>query len=683
MTTVLGIDTGGTYTDGVILKRESKEIIASAKSRTTHENLIDGIRGVIRKLKYDDVESIDYVALSTTLATNAIVESHGCRVGALILGYEAKDLPPCEYRQISGSIGLSGKESEPLDEDAIRAAAEEMRDKVDAVAISGIFSIRNPEHENRARAIVDEVLSVPVIMAHDLTGTLGVHERTNTAILNAKLISVITDLMAAVKSAMMEKNIDAPLMIVKGDGSLMTEKVAKERPIETILSGPAASIIGATYLNNIENGLVVDMGGTTTDVAILSEGRPLVTKEGADVGGWRTRVSAVNAYTFGLGGDSYFSRNTETDRWEVGPRRSRPVSVVALEYPYYKQELFDRRNRQVGLFGFGQADGLILLHEPEAGVNLTEIQKDLIEALKDGPHTVVELGKMIGADPNFFHPERLINLGILGIVGFTPSDVLCALGKYENGDREAAKVAAELIADSRGMSVDAFYEDCIAKVREKMGRSLLTCVLERSGLKAEHFDEAAEFYFRHGFGLDKSDFLDVGLRIGMPVIGIGAPIHAWLKEPSRKLGVEPVISQSHEVANAVGAAAGKVMNIYTLTVENVGGEHLSVFAPWGKTDILRDSENEDEAGRTIEEMVPQVVENAVEEAKARLRDDMVAQGIYHYEILVERNDSTFSYSNDAGSRMFLESKIDVIAVGLPSWTEKEEEHKKKYPWEGF
>lgn len=671
MTTVLGIDTGGTYTDGVVLIRETKEIVASAKSLTTHENLIEGIRGVIRKLEYDHVEDIDYVALSTTLATNAVVENNGCRVGALIIGYEAEELPPCIHCRIDGEISLAGKEIVPLDEEAVRAAAESFRDKVDAVAISGIFSIRNRDHENRAKEIVREVLSVPVIMAHDLTGTLGVQERTNTAILNAKLISVIAELMGAVKDAMKEKEIDAPLMIVKGDGSLMTEQVAMERPIETILSGPAASIIGATYLNDIENGLIVDMGGTTTDVAILADGKPLVTKEGADVGGWRTRVSAVNAYTYGLGGDSYFSRNTDTGRWQVGPRRSRPISMIALEYPYYKKEIIMRRGRQAGLYSFGQVDGLILLHEPSRGLEINDIQRRLIAALREGPHTVVELGKILDIDPNFFHPERLIEYGVLGLVGFTPSDVLCATGVYETGDREAAELAAGLIADSIGLSTKEFYQKCIDLVHEKMGRSLLGCVLERSGLKAEEGDATADFFFRHGFGMEDSRFLKVDLHVNMPIVGIGAPIHAWLPAPSEKLGVTPIISDHHEVANAVGAAAGKVMTIYSVNVQNHGSEYLSVFTPWGKEDIYRTvSEDEDEAGQTVEEMVEPVIEKTIREAKERLREDMIDQGIFDYEILVERKDSRVSFES---YKLFIESKIDIIAVGLPAWAEKEKE----------
>lgn len=671
MTTVFGMDTGGTYTDGVILERETKKIIASAKSLTTHENLIEGIRGVIQKLNIDDVENIDYVALSTTLATNAIVENQGCRVGLLILGYEPEQaLPPCIFEVIPGKMDLSGREVTPLDEDRLREAAESFRDKVDAVAISGIFSVRNPEHENRAKAIVETVLSVPIIMAHDLTGTLGVQERTNTAVLNGKLISVIAELMAAVKAAMEERDIHAPLMIVKGDGSLMTEQVALERPIETILSGPAASIIGATYLNDIEDGLVVDMGGTTTDVALLANGKPCLTQEGAAVGGWRTRVSAVDAYTFGLGGDSYFSRDVETGKWNVGPKRSRPISMVAKAYPQFKKEIFQRTRQFCGLYRFGQADGFILLHQPSPGMELSDLQKQLIDALADGPHTVVELGRIVGTDPNFFYPDRLIEHGVLGLIGFTPSDVLCALGKYDEGDRESAIAVAKMIAAEQGLALDAFYQKCLDTVGEKMCRSLLTCVLDRSGLSFDETDEASAFYFRHAIGRQKSDYFSASFRIDTNIIGIGAPIVAWLKEPSEKFGVTPVISAHHEVANAVGAAAGKVMTIYSLLVQNHGGEYLTIYAPWGKQDILREEDEAIEAPKTIEAMAEDVIGMAIDEGKKRIQDAMTEQGIFHYDVLVERNDARVSDAYSDNVKLFIEAKIDVIAVGLPSWAEQ-------------
>ena len=668
MTMVLGIDTGGTYTDGVVLERETKRILSEAKAMTTHEDLIRGIRGVLAKLDGEALKSVDYVALSTTLATNAIVENNGCRVGLLLLGFDddGSDLPPCELRRIPGAIGVSGREETPLDEEAVADAARSLRGQVDAVAISGIFSVRNPDHENRAKELLGSILDLPVIMAHELTGTIGMRERTNTAVLNAKLISVIAELMAAVKRAMAERDMAAPLMIVKGDGSLMNETIALERPIETILSGPAASIIGATYLNDVRNGLVCDMGGTTTDVAILANGKPRLTKEGADVGGWRTRVSAVNAFTFGLGGDSYFSRNPETGAWEVGPRRSRPVSVVAAEYPHYKTELFSLRYRAAGLFRYSPADGFQLLREPENGVELTEIQRRALEALADGPHTVCELGRRIGTDPNFIRLERLVEYGVVGLVGFTPTDVLCVMGRYDVGDREAAEVAAQLIANDRGGSAKDFCRLCVELVEEKMCRSLLTCVLEQDGAAAEN-EGLAEYYFRNAMGKRKNGLFSVDFKINTRIVGIGAPIAAWLPRPAEKFAVEPVISAHHGVANAVGAAAGEVMTIYSLVVQNQSGEYLSIYAPWGKTDVTRDPDAAPEEAQTIEDLAEDVVLRAIEDGKAHLRENMAAQGIADYKILVERRDSRLSESANCSVNLYIETKIDVIAVGLPAW----------------
>ena len=119
MTIVLGIDTGGTYTDGVVLERESKKILSSAKSLTTHNDLIRGIRGVLAKLDPEALKDVAYVSLSTTLATNAIVENKGCRVGLLLIGFEQNDdLPPCLSVEIPGVISVAGKETLALDEEA-------------------------------------------------------------------------------------------------------------------------------------------------------------------------------------------------------------------------------------------------------------------------------------------------------------------------------------------------------------------------------------------------------------------------------------------------------------------------------------------------------------------------------------------------------------------------------------
>ena len=150
--------------------------------------------------------------------------------------------------------------------------------------------------------------------------------------MNARLTPQIRHLIEALSRVLAEESIDAPLMIVKGDGSLMKAEVALEYPVETILSGPAASVVGAGFLTGLEDFVVSDMGGTTTDIAVVSGGRPVIRAEGALVGAWRTMVEAVDVRTSGLGGDSevHFDRQM---RLRVGPRKAMPLSLLAQRFP--------------------------------------------------------------------------------------------------------------------------------------------------------------------------------------------------------------------------------------------------------------------------------------------------------------------------------------------------------------
>ena len=193
---------------------------------------------------------------------------------------------------------------EDIDKDEIKRILKDMRGKVDAIAVSGYASVRNPKHEQEIKRLADEILGVPAICAHQLTSALGFYHRTVTAVLNGRLIPIIDRLLSSTRKVLEKHNIDAPVMVVKGDGTLMTEALAKDRPIETILSGPAASIIGGLALTGKKDGMVVDMGGTTTDIADVTGGKVRIKQEGAKVGGWFTRVLAAEISTFGIGGDS-------------------------------------------------------------------------------------------------------------------------------------------------------------------------------------------------------------------------------------------------------------------------------------------------------------------------------------------------------------------------------------------
>src|SRR6185312_13502777 len=158
----------------------------------------------------------------------------------------------------------------------------------------------------------------------ELSSSLDAPRRALTAALNARLISRISLLIEAVGRAMASLRIVCPLMIVKGDGTLALAETVAKRPIETVLSGPAASLVGARWLSGLGHFIMSDMGGTTTDLGVLQDGRPRVTEEGAEVGGWRTMVKAIDVRTIGLGGDSEIGLGPN-GMLSVGPQRIVPV----------------------------------------------------------------------------------------------------------------------------------------------------------------------------------------------------------------------------------------------------------------------------------------------------------------------------------------------------------------------
>ncbi len=299
----LGIDTGGTYTDAAILDIDNGKVLSKAKALTTRNDLSIGIANAIGKLDRSMFDKLRLVAISSTLATNSVVEGKGCRVGLIVIGHEAGQYVPVEEQvQISGGHDVQGDPATDVDLDAARAFIDNVKEKVDAFAISGYLSVRNPEHEAAVKHLVRSMTNAPVVCGHELSSALGFNERTITAVLNARLIPMIADLIASLKLVQKNTNINAPLMIVKGDGSLMDESVARERPVETILSGPAASMIGAKALTGLQDAIIIDVGGTTTDIGILRNGRPRLDPEGAILGGWQTRVKAVDAFTAGMEG---------------------------------------------------------------------------------------------------------------------------------------------------------------------------------------------------------------------------------------------------------------------------------------------------------------------------------------------------------------------------------------------
>lgn len=329
MSYILGIDTGGTFTDGALVDPVTRRVHGTAKAFTTRKDLSMGIRNCFRKLPEDQLSQVSLVCLSTTLATNAVVEGRQSPVGLFISGRTIDRSLPADYCvRLSGELDIKGRQRIGVDSEEVRQKAKELKGKIEAVAVSSFASVRNPVHEIQIKKIVREVLDLPVVCAHELCQSLGFYDRTVTAALNAGLITCITSLIADVRKIMREFSLeDVPLMIVKGDGSLMKWEYAWSRPVETILSGPAASVVGARFLTGKDDALVVDMGGTTTDMACICNGKAHLKESGAVIGGWCPQIRAVKVSTFGIGGDSRLDVNEE-GRLTVGPRRVVPLCMA-------------------------------------------------------------------------------------------------------------------------------------------------------------------------------------------------------------------------------------------------------------------------------------------------------------------------------------------------------------------
>jgi N-methylhydantoinase A/oxoprolinase/acetone carboxylase beta subunit len=250
MTVLLGVDTGGTYTDAVLLDEGETRVLAKAKALTTRPDLAGGVGAAIDAVLAEAgvaPSDVAMVALSTTLATNALVEGQGGRVALLALGFDAADLErdglPDAMRgdpvlAVAGGHDHAGNEAAPLDLAALEAGLAGLPDGLDGLAVAARFATRNPAHERAARDLARRLTGLPVTCSHELSSALGGPRRALTAVLNARLVGLIERLIRACEGHLAARGIRAPLMVVRGDGALMAAAVAHEKPIETILSAP-------------------------------------------------------------------------------------------------------------------------------------------------------------------------------------------------------------------------------------------------------------------------------------------------------------------------------------------------------------------------------------------------------------------------------------------------------------
>lgn len=557
--------------------------MAKAKAFTTPQDLSVGIKECIENLKTIKTAEIKMVSLSTTLATNAIVEGRGGKVGLILIGYQPTgDFPAHKVSLISGGHDIYGEEKTPLDLEELSKVIAQMKKDVDTVAISSIYSIRNPDHEKKAKELIQKTWRVPIICAHELSSTIGLYERSVTACLNAKLLPIISELLAAVKQVLEQKGISVPIMIVKGDGSLITEEKALERPIETTLSGPAASVVGAMFLSGLETFITIDMGGTTTDIGIVKDKWWRMQEEGAIVAGWRTHIHTAEISTFGVGGDSYIQVPAK-GQLKIGPVRVIPLCVLSMNYPYLLRELREVQESKAlsrgDTFNSQTLDCWVLIKRPQNQERLNRNEQLIVNALEDGPHNVLTLKYRTEKYISPFALKSLEQARIIARSSFTPTDALHCLGLFNRWNIEAAKEGAQILGNSYGCSGMMFAAECLNQMTRSLSLTVLQSIASKQGYTFDLAqDKDAKFFLEPFFKTkDKNSDLQIPITLNYPIVAIGAPVQAYMPPVGDLLRTKVYIPEHSEIANAVGAAVGKVIEKITVLLRT----GFTIHAPWG------------------------------------------------------------------------------------------------------
>jgi N-methylhydantoinase A/oxoprolinase/acetone carboxylase beta subunit len=656
----LGIDTGGTYTDAVLWSQQAG-VVAKAKALTTRHDLAEGISGAVDAVLAQaavDPGAIKLVSMSTTLATNALVEGQGGRVALVMIGFKPEDLARDGLAaalggdplvQCPGGHDVHGNAAR-LDLSDLEARLPALAGEVSGFAVAAYFSTRNPAHEIAAREMIRTRTGLPVTTSHELSSKLGGPRRALTTLLNARLISMIDRLVAATEGFLDRRGIRAPLMVVRGDGALVSAAFARTRPIETILSGPAASLVGARHMTGLDDAVVSDIGGTTTDVAVLDRGRPRLDPEGATVGGYRTMVEAVAMRTFGLGGDSEISLEDGglEPALKLGPRRLVPLALAGVRHG---ASVRDHLERQLRAPNPGRMDGRFALRTGvpahlEAG--LTAPEAKLFATITAEPQP---LDRLLTSTAQVATLNRLVARGLVHVCGFTPSDAAHVLALQSNWDAATALMGAELFArrrDGRGQPIAASPEAMAQRVLSALTRRSAEVILE-TAFAEDGLDGAATV--AHALVQRSVDgrggIARISVALDRPVVGLGASASLHYAGLPPLVGNGCVLPQDADVANALGAVVGQVR----VTAE------ARVSQP--KEGLFRMS-----AGEAMRDFLSEEAAMAAAEAEiARLAAERAqAAGAQDAQVTIEREVKAATVE---GSRSFVEALLVATASGRP------------------
>lgn len=544
---LLGLDVGGTFTDAVII--DGHRVVATAKRRTTKDNLMNGIGEALDAvLEGYDTSNIEQVTLSTTVVTNTIVEEKEQVVDLYVVtgpGRNVDDIFPVKPIYLQGYTDHRGIVVEHTPADAVRGIANmvQARSGTDLAAVSAKFGVRNPQEE---LSITEELKNTYHVISNGslLSGSLNFPRRTISAYFNSAVTPVFTVFKKNVEDALSARNIVAPLHILKADGGSLPIEHMVSRPVETAFTGPAATVLGLSALGVIGNQhtVALDIGGTTTDISLWKHGRPLMTKNGVSIREYPSAVRSFAVTSVGIGGESVV--RFKNGNLTVGPERVGPSVALGGIEPTLGDALIVLGHANYGDFNLASralqdlADAIQATLQSN-NVNTLNNQLTLIKTASDVARLILQnaletiqrgVDEVITVEnkrpiyvvadivnPDIFVPEHIV------VVGGTAPSLGASIGEYmdlpitipENA-AVANAIGAALALSTIELTVHVDTKRRLLVIPE-VGIKQQNCTLKRAEQVVERAKEAlSEEAFR--LGLDTSQEIEIISIEDFPVV---------------------------------------------------------------------------------------------------------------------------------------------------------------------
>ena len=554
MALILGIDAGGTHVDSVIYDSSRQEVLCKAKAFTTRSDYSIGIRQSVERLQFQDLNRVSSVHFTSTISVNSILENKLARTCLILLGEKIQESLPYHNRLV-----IYSKDYPVINTNAwgdkidIQSLYGEYIAGSDSVIISD--SEGNLPREMSLANFITSVYPAKCICAANRKGNY--YQRTLQSLLDAGLRPILSELYGCTERVMRELHVTAPIYVLNNSGKLIPAEKASNAPLECVLAGPAASVAGGKFLTDEDTFLLVDMGGTSADVTKIqnrvARGRTQVILNQE----YRLEMESIDIQSFAIGGDSHIHYD-QRGNITIDQKKVIPLCVAGFWHPHLLEEMQSyRKPENYELFTAYETDCYIAGMK-KLYTSLTNFEKIVVDCVRKKPHSLFWLARHFNTDPDALHMKTLVDEGYLQRISFTPTDLLHVTGEYISWNREMSVCAASIMAETGRMEVDEF----IRKSKERIKNNLvLSCMQSVANFEKTSFDfrkNAAASFLIDQYLECGNKFMDVEFSITKPIVALGAPSGAWMRDVASKLGTRLVLPRYYEVGPAIGAAVSTV-----------------------------------------------------------------------------------------------------------------------------